>query len=331
MSAGPASEIFKPPFFLRSAMLQTFLGSNRPGPLKSQSLSSCAQPLVLNLEGGVRLSGALSPARQTPARGLMILLHGWEGSIHSNYMAATGQYLLDHGMTVFRLNLRDHGDSHHLNEGLFYATFLDEVYQAVLAVARMVPGIPVYLCGFSLGGNFALRIVRDWPSDLVKDVDLEHVIAISPPLDPSKATDAIDRHRFIRWYFLKKWRRSLIRKQRLFPERYDFADILNLPTIREMTEKLLRRYSAYPNAAAYFNGYTLCGGDFEALSIPTTIVTSQDDPIIPVEDFYQLSVNRHLRVMVHPYGGHNGFISNWRGRTWYEKYLMDVVAGLGRY
>jgi predicted alpha/beta-fold hydrolase len=328
MSARSFSETFKPPFFLRCAMVQTFLVSNRSDRFRSQALLACATPLVLDLEGGVQLSGALSYAKRMPNRGLMILLHGWEGSIHSAYVRATGQYLFDHGMSVFRLNFRDHGDSHHLNEGLFYATLLNEVNQAVLAAARMIPGAPLFICGFSLGGNFALRIARKWSMEQLKDLDLKHVFAISPALDPSKATDAIDRHRLIRKYFLKKWRRSLTRKQRLFPEHYDFGDILNLPTIREMTEKLLQRYSDYPDAAAYFKGYTIGGRDLEPLSIPTSIITSRDDPIIPVEDFYRLTVNRSLRLMIHPFGGHNGFISNWRGRAWYEKYMLDVVAGL---
>ena len=328
MSADHTSANFTPPFYLRSAMLQTFLGSNRPGRFRSHPLLSSAKPLVLSIEGGVRLSGALSLAEAAPARGLMILLHGWEGSMDSTYVVATGQYLFSHGFSIFRLNFRDHGESHPLNKGLFYATLLDEVYQAVIAAARMTPGIPVFLCGFSLGGNFALRIARYWSHTPPKDIDLAHVTAISPVLDPSKATDAIDGHRVIRRYFLKKWQRSLRMKQLLFPELYDFTDILDLSNIRQMTEKLLRRYSTYPNAAAYFADYTLCGRALEAISIPTTIITSKDDPIIPVEDFYHLSVNRHVRMIIHSYGGHNGFISSWRGRTWYERYLMDSVAGL---
>lgn len=328
MSADQTFAGFTPPFYLRSAMLQSFLGSNRPGRRRPGPMLSSARPLIIDTEGGVRLSGALSSAETAPARGLMILLHGWEGSIDSSYVTATAQYLFRHGFSIFRLNFRDHGDSHSLNQGLFYATLLDEVYQAVMAAARMTPGLPVFLCGFSLGGNFALRIARKWSLAPPKDIDLKHVIAISPVLDPSKATDAIDGHRIIRRYFLKKWQRSLEMKQQLFPERYDFTDILALSNIRLMTEKLLMRYATYPNAAAYFAGYTLCSRDLEAISIPTTIITSTDDPIIPVEDFYQLTPNRHLRLIIHLYGGHNGFITCWRGRTWYERYLLDVAEDL---
>jgi len=112
------------------------------------------------------------------------------------------------------------------------------------------------------------------------------------------------------------------------PERYDFADILELSNIRQMTEVLLQRYSPYPDAAAYFDGYTLRGAALSALSVPTTIITSKDDPVIPVEDFYRLSVKRPLQLIIHPYGGHNGFISSWRGNTWYERHLVDSFAGL---
>ena len=50
-------------------------------------------------------------------RGLALLLHGWEGSAESSYMRLTAAQLLARGFDVFRLNFRDHGDSHHLNEG----------------------------------------------------------------------------------------------------------------------------------------------------------------------------------------------------------------------
>ena len=83
---------------------------------------------------------------------------------------------------------------------------------------------------------------------------------------------------------------------------------------------------ATPSRYISFAGYTLCGRDLESISIPTTIITSKDDPIIPVEDFYHLSVNRHLQLIIHPYGGHNGFISSWCGRTWYEGYLKELIV-----
>lgn len=317
------NERFRPPFYLRNSMLQTFLGSNRPVTSLTGPLLTAARPVVLQCDDGVRLAGAFSAVPADRAKGLVIFLHGWEGSIASAYVTATGQHLFRCGYHIFRLNLRDHGDTHHLNRGLFYATLFDEVSSAVRQAARMAEKLPVYLCGFSLGGNFALRIACRWQGAST-GIDLRQIAAISPVLDPAKATDAIDRRLLIRRYFRRKWQRSLRKKQQLFPENYDFSDISALVGIRQMTDKLLERYSPYADAVEYFAGYTLQRRDFETIDVPTTIITARDDPIIPVADFDALPPGRYLRKIIHSYGGHNGFIYNLRGRAWYEAYLQQI-------
>ena len=110
--------------------------------------------------------------------------------------------LIDAGVDVFRLNFRDHGPSHHLNTGIFYAVLLDEVFDAVSQICAAQYPAPTFLAGFSLGGNFALRIARRCATHPIPG--LAQVVGISPVLDPYKTTDHIDNNRFILKYFLKK-------------------------------------------------------------------------------------------------------------------------------
>ncbi|MEE4262214.1 MAG: alpha/beta fold hydrolase, partial [Desulfobacteraceae bacterium] len=212
----------------------------------------------------------------------------------------------------------------HLNAGIFYAVLLDEVFDAVRQIAEAGKCLPVFLVGFSLGGNFALRIASKNARQPIEG--LRQVVGISPVLDPEKATDRIDGNRFIRSYFLRKWRRSLSIKQLLFPDRYDFSAIVGIDNIREMTEQLLARYSTYDSVNAYFKGYTLLDHDLQDLTVPTTIITAADDPIIPVEDFHDLRTSPTTRLIVQPYGGHNGFLEGWRLNGWYEKVLEDAFG-----
>ena len=79
-----------------------------------------AQDRIMDCEDGVRLKGSYSPHPENKA--LVIFLHGWEGSQDSTYVVACGRHMYHQGASVFRLNYRDHGDSHDLNEGLFYST-----------------------------------------------------------------------------------------------------------------------------------------------------------------------------------------------------------------
>ena len=304
---------FNPPLFLKPTVLQTILASAGLRKWGANPMLEAAQRHIVDAGDGIRLSGYFSPVKGMPSKGLCILLHGWEGSSDSTYVLSCGRCLYQHGYDVFRLNYRDHGDSHSLNEGLFYATLL---------AARLSGTTPVFLVGFSLGGNFALRIARrslDGGHSLVKQI-----ISISPVLDPDKATHKIDGNPLLQAYFMKKWKQSLKRKQFLFPEQYDFGDILELKTIRAMTDRLLERYSDYPDTRTYFRSYGIYGHDLGCIQIPTAIITAADDPVIPVEDFGTLQTASCVDLIIHDRGGHNGFVDSVLGPAWYDRYMLGV-------
>ena len=312
----------RPPRLLRPAGVQTMLASAGLRAWGRNPMVGAARETILTTQEGIRLLGYHSSHPRPHSNGLVILLHGWGGSSQSTYIRTTGRSLYQSGFDVFRLNFRDHGPSHHLNTGIFYAVLLDEVFDAVSQICAAASKAPCFLIGFSLGGNFALRIARKCADQPI--AGLKQVVAISPVLDPDKATDRIDNSSFILKYFLKKWRRSLSIKQRLYPEHYDFSSLLKIDNIREMTEQLLGRYSSYDGARAYFEKYTLVDGQLSGITIPTTIITAKDDPIIPVEDFYRLRTSPSTRLIIQPFGGHNGFLENWRLNGWYERMVRDL-------
>jgi len=316
------SEPFQPPFYLRSAFIQTMLASSSIRKWGRNPMAEAVREVTLHLDDGVRLQGFYSPQRGRSAKGLVVLLTGWEGSATSAYILGTGKFLYRQGYAVFRLHFRDHGGSHHLNPDLFYATLLDEVFEGIQQASAYEKNRPFFLVGFSLGGNFALRIARkcsEFPLN-----NLSHVFSISPVLDPEKSTDAIDRYSYIRRYFLKKWRRSLLKKQQCFPERYDFTDVLSLDSLRAMTDVLIDRFSDYDTASSYFNAYSLLNDALIHIAVPTTIIAAKDDPIIPATDFYDLNLNSQTDLIIHTHGGHNGFIETLTGRAWYEKKIVDT-------
>ena len=154
--------------------------------------------LVLTAEDGTRLVGEYD--RSPLSRGaLIILLHGWEGSSKSAYQVTTANYLLKRGFDVLRLNLRDHGDTQHLNRGIFNSTLTDEVAGAITDFSCQYTYENTFLAGFSLGANFALRIAADHG----KALNLKSAIGICPPVDPINAMAALNQSIFIyeRYFF----------------------------------------------------------------------------------------------------------------------------------
>jgi predicted alpha/beta-fold hydrolase len=307
---------------MRSAHVQTILASSKFRARGQNPMRNAARKEIIDTDDGIRLLGYYSAQSTGAAKGLVILLHGWEGSSDSTYVLRTGKALYQNGYNILRLNFRDHGESHHLNQGIFYAVLLEEVFQGVRQAARYADTLPVFLVGFSLGGNFALRILRRAIDEPVEN--LRHTVSISPVLDPQKSTTRIDRYPIIKSYFLKKWRTSLDKKQRLFPDIYDFCNTFTHKTLQEVTDALLAEHSDYGSSAEYFKAYSVLNDALKNISVPTTIIAAADDPIIPIEDFHNLDTNDLTNLVIQPYGGHNGFLTGWSLQSWYEQQLVEL-------
>jgi predicted alpha/beta-fold hydrolase len=315
---------FAPSWLLRNRHLQSILPSLRVvrgGAVarRAADLLTHARDETVDCGAGVRLLGQRSTqvtAGRPAARELVVLLHGWEGSAESLYVLSLAALLFEQGCDVFRLNFRDHGPSHHLNRDLFHSCRIDEVVGAVTQLAAKSPAQRLTVAGFSLGGNFALRVAVRAPQAGIR---LARAVAVCPVLDPAHTLDALESGPFIyRNYFVHKWKRSLRLKQSCFPEHYDFREILAMRSLRAMTDHLVLRHSEYPSLEAYLRGYSIVDDALATLAIPSHIVTALDDPIIPATDIVRLARPPALEVTTTALGGHCGFFERTRGASWID-------------
>jgi hypothetical protein len=316
---------FVPPRWLRSPHLQSVLSSSPLRAIRARrrlhGLDAAHEAVVLEAGNGVRLQGVHSVRPGIEPRGLVVLLHGWEGSVDSNYMRLTAARLLAAGFAVFRLNFRDHGDSHHLNEGIFHSNRIDEIVDAVRAIAARWPTRPLFAAGYSLGGNFALRLALRARSH---GLPLQRVVAICPLLDPARTMDAMETGLpiYLR-YFERKWRRSLARKRELFPQAHGFADDVLQLRMRALTEWMVLRHTDFATLDEYFEGYSVAGERLRELPIPADILMAADDPVIPVGEFDRIAEYPQIRIELAAHGGHCGFIENAKLDGYAERWVAE--------
>lgn len=327
---------FRPPAGLRNAHIQSLLSSSaiRRQVVLRRSVSLRAAEKVWILDGGdgVRLQGFYSAQADNgsgapSSRGLVVLLHGWEGSVNSNYILSNGARLYEAGFDIFRLNFRDHGDTHHLNPGIFHSCRLDEVVNALLDLQGRRDGKPWSLAGYSLGGNFALRVALQAER---AGLSLQQVVSVCPVIDPARAMHAMEQGlRFYERYFDRKWSRSLRIKQESFPGLYGSEDWSSIRGLRARTHFLATRFAGFADADSYFEGYSVAGDRLSPLKIPATILTSADDPVVPVDDFSRLPANPWLEIRVTRHGGHCGFLKNWKLESLAEDVILDRMERAG--
>jgi len=309
---------FKAPVGLGHRHVQSLLAS---WPLRQHwlrrragRLLAAARDEIVDCGGGVRLLGHYSA--QPAARGLSILLHGWEGSAAASYVVSVGSRLYDAGFDVFRLNFRDHGETFALNRELFHSCRIEEVVGALAAITRAHPSAHTFLIGHSLGGNFALRAAARAPT---AGIDLTRVVAICPVLKPHSTMRALEDGLWVyREYFLRRWRRSLMAKAACFPELYEFGDLRRFPTLTATTEFFVTRYAGFPDIDSYLTGYAITGAVLANLTVPARLIAAADDPVIPIADLADLAVTPALSIDVFPRGGHCAFLESYRLRSWLD-------------
>ena len=336
----------RPRRVVRSSDVQTILSSVKPHNV--EWLEQLETPIIFDAghdfsgydgDRAVRLLGYFSPAVDDSApglpktrageRGLVMTLHGWGGCSHSTYNMSMTDRLVRAGFDVVRLNIRDHGPGIHaipeqLNTGIFLGTLLEEVAAASRRVGELAGDRPFYIVGASLGGNLAMRLVALHRRDPIPN--LQHVIAISPAINPISATDAIDPRPVYRYYFRRNWLASLRRKEQLFPQHFDFSGVEQYSKIRDMTEWLVENYSTtHTSADEYFASYAVKPESLADLTVPLTVLTARDDNVIPAADFEALPADPLLQIHMHDFGGHVGFADIFPFRHYLPQMVLEVL------
>jgi len=312
--------IYRPQLKPKNRHLQSILASAkwRLLPLRNHNPVKDSQQAELIETPLATLQGFYSSHPENKGQ-LAILIHGWEGSAESTYLQRMAHRLYSEGMSVYRLNLRDHGNSHHLNEDIFHSCRLAEVVAALKQLSERFSDHKIHLIGFSLGGNFAVRAVAD------EALSLAGVYAVSPPVNPENSMRAIEASKLYGPYFLRKWKRSLTKKQNHFPHLFAGTDWQNVNSLKILTEKLVLKHTDFNTIHDYFHGYSLTPQVIKKINSPTQIITAWDDPVIPFADFSTIDRLANIKLITTPTGGHCGFIKNWRLHSWVEDYIINEI------
>jgi len=316
--------MFNPPATLAHRHLQSIFSQvpwRRRRIIKNAAaLLDQARAELIDCGDGIRLQGFLSTPPGGGNRGLIVLLHGWEGSAESSYILSAGTALYEAGFSVFRLNFRDHGKTQALNEGLFHSCRIDEVMHAVMRIRETHPARHFGIVGQSLGGNFALRIAA---RAALEGLDIGRVLAVCPVLKPHSTMQALDQGFWLyRRYFLARWRRSLAAKAAAFPHLYQFGDLRRFNTLTT-TRFFVENYTEFDSLDQYLEGYAVIGDVLASIGAPTRIVLAEDDPMIPVTDLNLIARSAALEVSLLPRGGHCGFVDRLNGPSWIDREILQ--------
>jgi len=264
---------------------------------------------------------------QTPPRPRceVVLVHGLEGSSLAPYMLSMAQTLLEAGFAVHRTNIRSCGGTEFLCSTLYHAGLTKDLF-AILADLDRQRRTPVFLAGFSLGANQALKLAGELGSDAARL--LAGVVAVSAPIDLAACCGALARpsNRLYQWRFLSSMRKRLrLRRPALSaPLPYDQLD--RVRTVWEFDHLFTGPSFGFTGAGHYYSTQSSIAY-LDRIRVPTLVVQAQDDPMIPfaVYSHPAFQTNPNLTLAVTPHGGHLGFLHRGSPRIWVDPVVREWI------
>lgn len=255
-----------------------------------------------------------------PARGQIVLLHGLEGSASAGYFASFTQEGLLRGYGMHRLNMRTCGGTEDLCETMYHSGLTADTKFVIEQVKQ-----PVFVVGFSLGGNVALKLA----GELGESGLLAGVCAISTPIDLAACVRAIDKPSNILYArrFLKRLRERVRRMNALSPQAYGTEGLDDVKTIWEFDDRFTAPLFGFGTAANYYATQSAINY-LDAIRIPTLVIAAKDDPLVPFEIYRHSAFqnNPALTLIAPEHGGHLGFLSRHKPRFWLDRVALDWIG-----
>lgn len=280
------------------------------------------------IEPQVQLLGLCHWQADRQSAPTVILVHGLEGCCDSRYMRGIAAKAYRKGFNVIRMNQRTCGGTEHLSHTL-YNSGLSGDYRAIFKeLAHKDDLTRIWLVGYSMGGNLVLKAAGELSQT---EPALAGVAAVCPNINPTVCARALEEPRNFIYHrhFLTRLKSRLRRKAALLPGKWDLAQLDRIATISEFDDRYTAHDGGYRDGADY---YDRAGARhvLATITVPTLIITAQDDPFIPYSMFTVPEIQRHphIRVVAPPYGGHCGFFH--RGREgedpyWAENRIVDFL------
>ncbi len=244
-----------------------------------------------------------------------IILHGLEGSSHSQYVTGNANKLWRAGCNVIRMNMRncgpmEYGDMLRLSPTLYHSGLSGDVERVLRFFIETERLESVTLIGYSMGGNLVLKLAGDLGDSA--PAQLHSVVGVSPAVDLAASADALHepQNRLYERKFVRALVKRFRRKASFFPRAYDPHRAANLTSLREFDERITSLYCGFSSADDYY-ARASAAKVLNRITVPTLILHAEDDPFIRITPATRSAIAENSRItfLATEHGGHCAFLA----------------------
>lgn len=307
---------FEPPWWMRNRHAQTVLGSywsERPEVPRRREW--------VELPDGDRI--ALDWMDGEPDAPIVLACHGLESSSDSGYVRRLMARLREEGWRGAAMNFRGCGGESNRLLRSYHSGDTGDLGRVIEMISGRFPSAPLFLTGFSLGGNVALKWLGEKGEAASRIA--RGACACSVPYDLLRCQGYMGRgiRRFYVWHFLRSLKRKAREKAKLFPGAFDAAKVLRAKTFEEFDDAFTAPLHGFKDYRDYY-GRSSCNRYLRSVRVPTLLIAARDDPFAPPDvlpNEYDIDPER-IRTLFLDRGGHLGFYDRRMGKAWLGEQII---------
>jgi predicted alpha/beta-fold hydrolase len=261
-------------------------------------------------------------SQQPPGQlaGHVVMVHGLEGSSAAGYMRSLSAAAVRAGFAAHRFHMRTCGSTEHLCTTLYHAGLTSDL-DSVVRQLQAENSAPLFLVGFSLGGNVVLKLAGELAGG--GPALIRGVCGVSTPLDLEACARRIaePHNRFYQKRFVNRMRARLCATGRYQPR--DFA---GLSSVWQIDDRITAPSFGFGNAENYYRTQSAVRF-LDRIRVPALLIQAQDDTFIPFDIFSAsaLRANPLIELRATESGGHLGFIGRRPHRLWLDETILEWI------
>jgi predicted alpha/beta-fold hydrolase len=195
--------------------------------------------------------------------------------------------------------------------GAYHLGFTKDLDQVCRAIYERRPDLSIYVSGFSLGGNVALKYLGELGEEALR-INVHGGVATCVPFDPAGCQGKIDKgfnRAVYSMNFLKTLKTKAERQIQRFPGSFDIEAVRKCDNMGDFDDAYIAKIYGFKDK---FDYYYQTGSIryLNRIRVPAIAINAIDDPFIeasslPTEE--DVGPIAPVRLIYHEKGGHCGF------------------------